>query len=186
MDIVISLPLLLVPLVAYPFVLLMVTLEDGGSVFTYQRRIGRNNRQIRIIKFRTMRFNDEGRWRQKEEKNHITRIGRVLRRTRLDEFPALWNVLTGDLSLIGPRPEFPEAVAHYSREIPYYNVRHLIKPGLSGSAQLYGEHPHHGTDIAKTKNKLSYDLYYIKNRSLFLDLKIALRTIQTLLSRSGI
>src|SRR3989344_2313247 len=88
-------------------------------------------------------------------------------------------------ALIGPRPEFPEPVKLYESELPYYNIRHLIKPGLSGWAQIYGEHPHHGTDVWKTKNKLSHDLYYIKNRSFWLDIKIALRTVKTLFSMAG-
>ena len=94
-------------------------------------------------------------------------------------------MIRGDISLIGPRPEFERAVAEYKEKIPYYNIRHIIKPGLSGWAQLYGQHPHHGIGVEETRNKLSYDLYYIKNRSLILDVKIALKTIKTLLSRSG-
>ena len=118
--------------------------------------------------------------------NRVTRVGNLLRKTRLDEFPQLWNVLKGDISLIGPRPEFPDAVKHYTDEIPYYNVRHLIKPGLSGWAQIYQEqHPHHGVDTFRTADKLSYDLYYIKNRSFLLDIKIALRTVKTLASIAG-
>ncbi len=115
----------------------------------------------------------------------MTPIGSILRRTRIDELPQLWNVLRGDLSLVGPRPEFPQAVEAYTEKIPYYPMRHLIKPGLSGWAQLYGEHPHHNIGIEETRNKLSYDLYYIKERSFFLDVYIGLQTIKTLLSRSG-
>lgn len=186
MDIALSLPLLLVPLLLSPFVFVAVKLEDGGSVFIRQRRIGKNNAVVELLKFRTMLFNDEGKWGEKSEDNRVTKVGTFLRKTRFDEFPTLWNVLTGDMSLIGPRPEFPQAVAHYTEELPYYNIRHLIKPGLSGWAQLYGEHPHHATDVLKTKNKLSYDLYYLKNRSFFLDFKIAVKTIKILLSRSGV
>jgi lipopolysaccharide/colanic/teichoic acid biosynthesis glycosyltransferase len=116
----------------------------------------------------------------------VTKVGSFLRRTRIDELPQLWNVLRGDYSLIGPRPELPALVAAYSEKIPYYNARHLLKPGLSGWAQIYHrEHPHHGIDIEETQNKLSYDLYYVKNRSLLLDLQIGLKTIRTILSRSG-
>jgi lipopolysaccharide/colanic/teichoic acid biosynthesis glycosyltransferase len=185
MDIIISLPLLLFALVIFPFVAIALKLDDGGSIFGHQIRIGKNNKLIWILKFRTMLFNDNGAWEKKGLENRLTRVGNFLRKTRLDEFPQVWNVLKGDMSLIGPRPEFPEAVKHYTEELPYYNVRHLIKPGLSGWAQLYGEHPHHGTDVNKTKNKLSYDLYYIKNRSFLLDLKIALRTLKTLASIAG-
>ena len=161
-------------------------LEGRGPIFTYQDRIGRNNRIIRILKFRTMLFNDNGDWQNKGVINKVTRVGNFLRKTRLDEFPQLWNVLRGDISLIGPRPEFPEAVKHYTDEISYYNIRHLIKPGLSGWAQIHQDkHPHHGLDSLETADKLSYDLYYIKNRSFLLDIKIALRTLKTLLSIAG-
>lgn len=185
MDIVISVPLLIVPALTYPFVFIAMKLEDGGEVFSRQRRVGRNNIPIELVKFRTMTVaNDGGKW--DGQKNKITRTGAFLRRTRLDEFPQLWNVLKGDISLIGPRPEFPEATKQYEKDIPFYNVRHLIKPGLSGWAQIYGEHPHHGVDMTMTKNKLSYDLYYIKNRSFLVDLKIALHTIRELVSRTGV
>jgi len=133
-----------------------------------------------------MLFNDDGDWKEKGTVNKVTKVGAFLRTTRLDEFPQLWNVLKGDISLIGPRPEFPGPVEHYTKEIPYYNIRHLIKPGLSGWAQIYGAHPHHSTDVSKTKEKLSYDLFYIKSRSFWLDIKIALKTIKALLSRSGV
>lgn len=116
-----------------------------------------------------------------------TKVGAFLRKTRIDELPQLWSVLVGDLSLIGPRPEIPALVQIYEKEIPYYNVRHLIKPGLSGWAQLYQyTPPKFGAKLDETRVKLSYDLYYIKHRSLALDFKVALRTIKTLLSREGI
>jgi len=143
--------------------------------------VGQNNHLIRIMKFRTMtNANDGAKWGGGNV-NKVTRIGSFLRKSRIDELPQLWNVLKGDISLIGPRPEFPDPVRHYEKEIPYYAVRHIIKPGLSGWAQIYGEHPHHGVDVDVTKNKLSYDLYYIKNRSFLLDLKIALKTLKTLI-----
>jgi lipopolysaccharide/colanic/teichoic acid biosynthesis glycosyltransferase len=129
--------------------------------------------------------NDDGKWGN-GQKNVITRIGKFLRKSRIDELPQLWNVVRGDISLVGPRPEFPEPVALYTKEIPYYNLRHIVKPGLSGWAQIYHQkHPHHGIDTEETGNKLSYDLYYIKNRSFLLDLKIALRTMKVLLSFAG-
>ena len=187
MDVVISLPILVASFVFYPFVLLAIKLEDGGDIFTYQKRVGQNNNIIELVKFRTMLFNDGGQWKEKGKTNKVTKVGSFLRKTRLDEFPQLWNVIKGDISLIGPRPEFPEPVKHYTEQINYYNVRHLIKPGLSGWAQLYHElHPHHGVDVLETQKKLSYDLYYIKNRSFWLDIKIALKTIKALLSRSGV
>lgn len=166
-----------ISLIFYPFVYILIKLDDGGPIFFYQQRLGRNNKIIEIVKFRSM--NTEG--------LKVTRIGGFLRTTRIDELPQLWNVLSGSLSLIGPRPELPVLASEYEREIPYYPLRHLVKPGLSGWAQIYHHaHPHHQSNVSETKMKLSYDLYYLKHRSFFLDIKIALRTIQTLLSRSGI
>lgn len=183
-DVMVSLTLGIISLVFYPFVILAIKLEGGKGVFSYQQRIGQNNKIVNIIKFRTMSIaNDNGKWGS--VKNSVTRVGVFLRKTRIDELPQLWNVVKGDISLIGPRPEFPDPVNHYAEQIPYYNLRHVIKPGLSGWAQIYGEHPHHGIGIAETTNKLSYDLYYIKNRSFLLDLKIALRTIKVLITFVG-
>ncbi|MBX4200487.1 exopolysaccharide biosynthesis polyprenyl glycosylphosphotransferase [Candidatus Parcubacteria bacterium] len=188
MDILLSFLLAIGSLVLYPFVYVAIKLDDKGPLFSHQKRVGQNNKIVEIIKFRTMTIaDDQGKWtNDKTPENKVTRVGKFLRNSRIDELPQLWNVLRGDISLIGPRPEFPDPVKHYTAQIPYYNVRHIIKPGLSGWAQIYGEHPHHEADVSMTKNKLSYDLYYIKNRSLLLDLKIALRTIKTLLSRAGV
>jgi exopolysaccharide biosynthesis polyprenyl glycosylphosphotransferase len=184
-DIFFAFTLGLLSLVFYPFIYLAIKLEDGGNIFIIQERIGKNNKLVKILKFRTMSFNDNEQGENKQE-NKITKVGSFLRKSRLDEIPQLWNVWKGDLSLIGPRPELPSLAGIYEKEVPYYNVRHLITPGLSGWAQLYHEnHPHRGANTLETKNKLSYDLFYIKNRSLFLDLKIALKTIKTLLSQTG-
>lgn len=183
MDLAISLILGFVSLVFYPIVYLFIKMEDRGPVFFIQERIGKNNKIIKVRKFRSMA--EEGVHGGHNRK--ITRVGKWLRKLRIDELPQLWNVIEGDMSLIGPRPEVQALVKHYEEEIPYYNVRHLIKPGLSGWAQLYHfDPPKVNADAEKTRRKLSYDLYYIKNRSLMLDLKIALKTIKALLSRSGI
>lgn len=186
MDILISIPLLLVPLIAYPFVFIATKIEDGGPIFIHQDRIGKGNKIVGIIKFRSMTTDDGGEYKDGKTNLKVTKVGAFLRKSRLDEFPQLLNVLRGDISLIGPRPELPPLVKLYTSEIPYYNIRHLIKPGLSGWAQIYARHGHHGVETEVTKEKLSYDLYYIKNRSFLLDLKIALRTIKTLISRVGI
>lgn len=186
MDVSFSLVLGALSLVLYPFIIAAVKLDDGGPIFIFQERVGLRGRMIRTIKFRTMMRDDAG-IAHVQKKNSQTRVGPFLRHSRLDELPQFWNVLRGDLSLIGPRPELPSLVSIYEREVPYYNVRHLITPGLSGWAQLYHEkHPHHNADVLETRAKLSYDLYYLKNRSFFLDLKIALKTVKTLLSRSGV
>ena len=186
MDISISLILLVISLVLYPFIIIAIKLDDDGPIFIVQDRVGQNNKLVKIVKFRSMSIDDRGEYGKDRLPNKVTRVGKFLRKTRLDELPQLWDVLMGDLSFIGPRPELPALVKQYTEQIPYYNVRHLIKPGLSGWAQIYHEmHPHHGVDTTETKNKLSYDLYYIKNRSLFLDIKIALRSLKILLSIAG-
>lgn len=175
MDISLSFVIGLISLIVYPFVYLFIKLDDGGAVFFEQERVGKNNKIIKVRKFRSI------------ADSKITRVGRWLRKLRIDELPQLWSVFSGDMSMIGPRPEIPDLVRHYEGEIPYYNIRHLIKPGLSGWAQLYhSDPPKVNADSEKTRRKLSYDLYYIKNRSLMLDLKIALKTVKALLSRSGV
>lgn len=183
MDVILSFVGGVVSLIFYPFVFLAIRIEDGGPLFVSQNRVGKDGHIIKIYKFRSMQKNEMD--PTKATNNQITKVGQFLRKTSIDEFPQFWSVLKGDQSLIGPRPELPAAVKQYEEEIPYYGIRHLIKPGLSGWAQLYGEHAHHGADVSKTKNKLSYDLYYIKNRSFMLDLKIVLKTIKALLSRGG-
>lgn len=174
-------------LVVYPFVALAIKLEDGGPVFVALERIGEGGRRIYIHKFRSMSGNDGGNYGPSgTTKLTVTRVGKVLRTTRFDELPQFWNVVRGDLSLIGPRPEAPALVAVYEKEIPYYGVRHLIKPGLSGWAQLYHHaDPHHAADVEATRAKLSYDLFYLKHRSLLLDLTIALKTIRRVLMRGN-
>lgn len=186
MDIIITAPLFAASIVLLPFVTLAIYLEDKGDVFITQDRVGRNNRIIKIIKVRTMTGSDSGD-EVLNSQHRVTNVGAFLRKTRIDELPQLWNVLRGDLSLIGPRPELPALVKRYEEEVPFYNVRHLITPGLSGWGQINDyDVPRQGVNIEKTRRKLSYDLYYITNRSFFLDLKIALKTLKTLLSRAGV
>lgn len=180
----------LVSLVFYPFVALAIKLDDKGPIFITQERIGVKGKLVRIVKFRSMSGNDNGDYsvsgKSTTSTNHVTRVGAFIRKARIDELPQLWNVLRGDLSLIGPRPELPSLVSVYEKEIPYYSARHLVKPGLSGWAQIYHDaHPHHAIAAEETRDKLSYDLYYVKNRSLTLDLKIVFRTLQILMSQKG-
>ncbi len=183
MDTTLALLLLVPSLVLYPFVALAIKLQDGGPIFFVQERVGKGNHPIRIIKFRTMTTMDRGVPLVNNDPR-ITPVGSFLRKSRIDELPQLWNILWGDVSLIGPRPEVPDLVKLYHAQIPYYNMRHLIKPGLSGWAQVHHEKP--PQTVEETKVKLAYDLYYLKNRSLALDIKIALKTIKTLLSRTGL
>jgi lipopolysaccharide/colanic/teichoic acid biosynthesis glycosyltransferase len=180
MDISLALILLIPSLLIYPFIAIGTLIAQPGPIFFTQTRVGRGNRPFAVYKFRTM--TTEG----NVQERRVTGYGAFLRNSRLDELPQLWNVLKGDLSLIGPRPEIPELVLHYNELIPYYNMRHLITPGLSGWAQVHHlNHPHHGADVEETRAKLAYDLYYLKNRSVALDIKIALKTIKTLVTRQG-
>lgn len=174
-------------LIIYPLVYLAVKLDDGGPVFITQRRVGKFQRPVEILKFRSMSGNDQGEYGENgKSKLVITRVGRWLRMLRIDELPQLWNVLKGDLSLVGPRPELPALAAQYSARIPYYNARYLVSPGLTGWAQLrHDRHPHHGADIAETKEKLSYDLYYLRHRSLIMDIFVILQTIRIVLTARG-
>ncbi len=185
MDVVISSVLGLVSLLVYPFVFVAIKLDDGGPLFFKQNRVSQNNKTIQLLKFRSLRVHSETDGIAKEAT--ASRFGMLIRKTRIDELPQLWNVFKGDLSLIGPRPEIPTLVELYEKEIPYYNIRHLIKPGLSGWAQINQEtHPHHSAHVNLTKEKLTYDIYYIKNRSFWLDVTIALKTKKSLLSRTGL
>lgn len=185
MDIIIGVVGGLISLILYPFIILAIKLNDGGKIFYVPVRIGQNNKPFTLFKFRTMSTMDRGDELVNSE-GEVTRVGRFLRASRLDELPQLWNIIRGDMSLVGPRPEFPELVRRYEEEIPYYNVRHLIKPGLSGWAQMYHEnHPHHSIDSSATQEKLSFDLFYIKNRSIILDIKIVLKTLKVFFIRTG-
>ena len=189
MDIVVASLLGLVSLLVYPFVWGAIKLDDGGALFVTQQRIGKKGQPISIVKFRSMSADDGGAYQGGTGRTAltVTRVGKVIRMLRIDELPQLWSVISGDQSLIGPRPELGPLVKVYEAEIPYYNARHLITPGLSGWAQIYHRaHPHHAVAVDEARNKLSYDLYYVKNRSFMLDLKIALQTLRALVSRQGV
>lgn len=170
------------PFVAVSALLLML---ERGEPFVFQERIGEGGRRFFIVKLRSMLMNDHED-PELQQQNRVTRLGHVLRRTRIDELPQLWNVLKGELSFIGPRPERPLIARVYEREIPYYEIRHLIAPGLSGWAQIYDyDAPRGAADVERTKRKLSFDLYYLKHRSFGLDMTIALKTLRALASFSG-
>lgn len=172
----------IVSLSVYPIIILAIKLNSKGPAFITQKRIGQNNMIFNNIKFRSMLVNDGGKWPEKNDKR-ITKIGKILRKTRIDELPQLINVIRGDISLVGPRPDIIDLYAKLESEIPYYKIRNLVKPGLTGWAQIHQESPPHS--VESTKQRLSYDFYYLKNRSLLLDLMIILRTIKTLLSQKG-
>ena len=162
---------------------LAIWLEDRGPVFFFQTRIGLNHTPFRIVKLRTMRFRPgpADRYTQVGD-SRITRIGRFLRASRIDEFPQLWNVLHGEMSLIGPRAEWDELVADYQRQIPCYYFRHMVKPGITGWAQV--NYPY-GANLEDTLRKLEYDLYYIRHFSFLLDASIVLKTIHVMLFGKG-
>lgn len=181
MDLVIAVPLFLITVPLFLPIILLIR-RDGGPAFFVQERVGKDNKRIYIAKFRTMKTMDAGIPIVPGD-TRITKLGKFLRNSRLDELPQLINVIVGDLSLIGPRPEVPGLVKKYNELIPYYNVRHFITPGLSGWAQVHHEKP--PQTVEETREKLAYDLYYLQHRSFMLDLKIALRTVHTLLSRVG-
>jgi lipopolysaccharide/colanic/teichoic acid biosynthesis glycosyltransferase len=186
-DVVVALIFGALSLFLYPFIMLAIKLDDGGDIFIKQERVGKFQRPMYIYKFRSMSGNDGGKYGASGKSElHVTRVGTVLRRLRIDELPQLINVLLGDLSLVGPRPEFPTLADHYNARIPYYNARYLVTPGLTGWAQiLHDRHPHHGADVTETKEKLSYDLYYFLHRSLLLDLYVILQTIRIVLTARG-
>lgn len=176
--------LLAIPsLLAFPFVALAIKLEDSGPVFIAQERIGQGNSIIKLWKFRSMRGSDKGKW-VTDGDDRITRVGKFIRRTRIDELPQLWNVIRGDISLIGPRPDILGLGRELAGQLPYYTIRTLVKPGLSGWAQVNQDLP--PQSLEETRLRLSYDLYYIKHRSLMLDFMIALKTVKVLLSRKGL
>ncbi len=177
--------ILLIPCsILFPCIALAIRLEGGGAALYKSDRIGQYNRVMRIYKFRTMTGMDSG--TTLNTTHVVTPLGRFLRKTRLDELPQLWNILWGDISFAGPRPETPARARVYAECIPYYNMRHLIKPGLTGWAQINNyDVPRGDVDIHRTIDKLSYDLFYLRRHSLFLDFEIILKTIKTLLLRSG-
>lgn len=161
---------------------ILIRLEDGGPVFYRQVRIGKNRRPFSLLKFRSMRSDSEADPYTREGDNRVTRTGYFLRRSRLDELPQLWNVLKGDMSLIGPRAEWVRLVETYEKTIPCYHFRHLVKPGITGWAQV--NYPY-GDDRQDTQRKLEYDLYYIRHFSFLLDAAIVLKTVHIMLSGKG-
>ncbi len=175
---------LLICLPFIPFIILAVRLSSAGPVFFNQTRVGLRGRLFTAHKFRTMRQDAEAAgavWATKDDPR-ITPIGGFMRKTRLDEIPQLWNVLRGDMGFVGPRPERPEFVQWLSNEIPYYELRHMIRPGITGWAQVRYRY---GATLEETKRKLEYDLYYLKHLSLGLDLLIMFETIKTIVLRRG-
>lgn len=187
-DVILAVALLVVSLPIQIVITLAIFLdrqrENGGPILYKQVRTGVDGREFHLYKFRTMVQDAERagvRWADPDDPR-VTRIGRILRRSRLDELPQLWNVLKGEMSFIGPRPERPEFNHMLKASIPYYNVRHFVKPGITGWAQVM--YPY-GSSIEDAIEKLQYDIYYIKNYSLALDVAIILKTLRVVLRRRG-
>lgn len=183
LDIVLASIMLAVSLPLWPLIALAILLTSRGPVFFKQARLGRFNKPFTILKFRTMRTERNGMEPTGPDDPRITRVGSCLRSSRLDEIPQVINILKGDMSFIGPRPERPEIAHSLEEEIPYYRERHLVKPGITGWDQVSGEY--HSPSIEDTYKKLQYDLYYLKNMSLYLDISIFFKTIVTVLKREG-
>ena len=184
MDVLVSALMLVATLPIIVVTTVAIYFESGGPVLYRQERVGRRGRVFTLLKFRSMRQDAEANgavWALKNDMR-VTRIGNFIRRTRIDELPQLINVLKGDMSFVGPRPERPQFVAELSQAIPYYDLRHYVKPGITGWAQIL--YPY-GASINDAREKLQYDLYYLKNYSIFLDINILLQTIQVILWRKG-
>ncbi|MFH1620574.1 MAG: sugar transferase [Patescibacteria group bacterium] len=184
-DLVTAVPVGLITIILFPFIALLVKLSSPGPILYSQIRVGKIGQLFKIWKFRSMKQDAEiegkPQWAQ-EGDPRITKIGGFLRATRLDELPQIWNILRGDMSFIGPRPERPEFVAELTAQMPFYALRHLTRPGLTGWAQV--RFPYAGS-VEDNLKKLQYDLYYIKHRSLLLDLATALKTVGIILKRAG-
>lgn len=184
-DIVVSSVLLLLAAPIMLFTVLAIVLESGRPVIYRQERVGQGGRNFNVLKFRSMHTNAESdgkpRWAQAND-DRVTRVGRIIRKTRIDELPQLFNVLKGDMSLVGPRPERPFFVRQLEQQLPFYEVRHSVKPGVTGWAQVCYEY---GASVDDAGNKLRYDLYYVKNHTLFLDILILFKTIRVVLTGHG-
>ncbi len=170
-----------------PLVLLtaiLIKLESRGPIFYRQERVGTNGKPFVLLKFRSMRVDAEQDgpvWASKND-DRTTRVGRIIRKIRIDEIPQFWNILRGEMSFVGPRPERPHFVAQLAKEIPYYEQRHLIPPGLTGWAQI--KYPY-GASIEDARQKLQYDLFYVKNQSLVLDAIVLFETVKIILFGRG-
>jgi len=184
-DVVASSILLIITLPVMIVAALCILLEDGGPVFYRQERVGKGGKTFMVVKFRSMRNDAEKggkpQWALTNDPR-VTRVGRIIRKLRIDELPQIFNVLNGDMSFVGPRPERPYFVNQLIAEVPYYNVRHSVKPGITGWAQVRYQY---GASVEDAIEKLQYDLYYVKNHSLFLDVIILIETIEVVLLGKG-
>ena len=184
-DIVFGLVLIILASPVMLVAAVLIVLESGGPILYMQERVGLNGRLFNVIKFRSMRTDAEQdgqpRWASAQD-DRVTRVGRIMRKLRIDELPQLFSVLNGDMSLVGPRPERPYFVDKLTQELPYFAVRQSVKPGVTGWAQV---RYHYGASVEDSAEKLQYDLYYVKNHTLFLDLVILFETVGVVLTAKG-
>ncbi len=186
-DVTASLSILILTSPILVLTAIAIYLESGfrGPIFYRQLRVGLNNSEFELFKFRSMSVDAEkdGKavWAKKND-NRVTRVGTFIRKTRIDEIPQVINVLRGDMSIVGPRPERPQFVEQLEKSIPYYRIRHRVKPGLAGWAQI--KYPY-GADEKDAYNKLQFDLFYIKNRTVLMDLLVLLQTIEIVILGKG-
>ncbi len=178
LGLILSLPIAMITAV-------LIKIDSSGPVFYRQERIGKNGRKFKVVKFRSMKTDAEidgaPVWASSDD-DRVTRVGRVIRKIRIDEIPQFWNIIKGEMSFVGPRPERPHFVNQLAKEIPYYEHRHLLAPGLTGWAQI--KYPY-GASVEDARQKLQYDLYYIKNQSISLDMVIVFETVKTVLFGRG-
>ena len=184
-DIVVGTTLLIIASPIMLLAALAILFEDGAPIFYTQERVGRGGKTFRVIKFRSMRKDAEKdgkpRWASSND-DRVTRVGRVIRKLRIDELPQFFNVLAGEMSLVGPRPERPYFVDQLTQQIPFYAVRHCVKPGVTGWAQVRYQY---GASVDDAAEKLQYDLYYVKNHSLILDTLVLFETVRVVLTGEG-
>lgn len=192
-DVVGSVCIGMIFLLLLPFIYVAMRIEGKGDIFIIQERFGQYNKPVTVYKLRTMtsNFSASSTWRTEDEKlgNVPTKVGTFLRKISLDEVPQVWNIFKGNMSLIGPRNDIAGLGHRLAEEIPYYNLRNFVKPGVSGWAQTHQHYMGNNMSpqsLEETRMRLAYDLYYVKNRSILLDIEIALRTIKTVLSRFGV
>jgi sugar transferase (PEP-CTERM system associated) len=184
-DLISSVLLLVLALPVMVLTALLILIEDGPPIFYRQERVGRGGRVFEVIKFRSMRRDAEKdgrpRWASSND-DRVTRVGRVIRKLRIDELPQLFNVLVGEMSLVGPRPERPYFVDQLTQDVPFYSVRHCVKPGVTGWAQVRYQY---GSSVHDSVEKLQYDLYYVKNHTLILDVLVLFETVRVVLTGEG-
>lgn len=182
-DFILALIIFVITLPFWLIIAVAIKLESSGPIFFIMERMGQNNKIFKLIKFRTMKEEGNDHSPTRANDSRITKFGSVLRKIRLDELPQVINILKGEMSFVGPRPERPELALGLEKQIPFYGQRTLVKPGLTGSDQTSGEY--HSPSREDSLKKLQFDLFYIKNRSVYLDLSVILKTIATVISRKG-